>query len=83
MEKHDPFIAEEMKRLSKVLEEAKINEANLTGQLDAAMKRLKTEEGLDSEAQADKKVLELQLELSKIDKEITDKFNILKESYEW
>jgi len=81
--KHDPFIANEMARLSKVLEEAKINEANLTGQLNGAMKRLKEEEGLETVEQADSEIISLQNELAKVDQEITTKFNALKENYEW
>lgn len=76
-------ISKEMKRLSTILEEAKRQEARLTGQLEVAMERLQKEEGLSTIEDAEAEVKKLEKEESMLLLTISAKFEKLQEAYEW
>lgn len=77
------LVSREIKRFQGVLEEAKTNEAKLSGQLESLFHRLETEEGIGTIEEAEKKLIELEKEEIEISKKINVEFSSLKEQYEW
>ena len=76
-------ISKEMTNLSNLLKEAEKNEANLSGRLSESLKRLKSEFGLTSLEAAKKQVVALEGEIKSLSESINQKFQALKEQYEW
>lgn len=80
-----PTVEEIFAELEKLKEEislAKQEKAEKTGQLSEQMKTLKSF-GVNSIAEATKKVAELQREIPELEEQITTAFTELKANYEW
>lgn len=76
-------ISGELDRLFKILDDAKKQEANLTGRLTEAMRRLKEEHGFSSLEEAKEMKLQLEEEIASIETDINTEFAKLQEKYEW
>ena len=75
-------ILEDLEKLSKQIENSKLQKASLSGKLEEQMKTLK-ELGFRSIVEAKKALVTQQAELSKLEKQIEEKYSLLKENYEW
>jgi len=69
--------------LKKGIDEAKLNQAKLKGREEELLSQLKKDHGLSSVEEASKKVLTLEASRVSIEKNIIDKYSVLKEKYEW
>lgn len=76
-------ITSEMERLSRILENAKRNEAVLSGRYEEAMKRLKAEFGFSTVKEAKESLSQMQEEIEGIKTEIQERFDTLQEKYAW
>ena len=76
-------VEKEMGFLTKMVQEAEKNEANLSGQLQASMKRLKEENGLSSVEAAEKELKKTEDEKASLASQIFEKFNTLKTTYDF
>jgi len=76
-------IIEEINSLSAMIEEAKKNEANLSGRIQEAMRRLKEEFKLSSFEEAEKELTKLESEIAGLFSSVQKKFAELKENYSW
>ena len=76
-------ITAEMERLTNILEDAKRNEAVLSGRYEELMKHLKTEFGFSSVKEAKDNLAQMESEIQDIKEEIQTRFSALQEKYAW
>lgn len=76
-------ITKEMAQLTTLLKAAEKEEANLSGRLHEAMKRLKSEFTLDSVEDAQKQLKLMEQQQEKLKTTIAEKFSALQGEYQW
>jgi len=76
-------ITKELTNLIEQVDEAKQKVSVLRGREEESLKRLKEELGSDSVEKASKWLGKEETDIEKIDKDITQKFEELKENYAW
>lgn len=75
-------IIQSLEQLAKQIEDSKTRKNQLSGRLEEQLKTLK-ELGFPSIVKAKDALVSQQAEQSKLEKQITEKYTVLKSEYEW
>jgi hypothetical protein len=74
---------EDLQKLKEAIEEEKANVVRYETTIENLKESLKKDFGLKSFADAEKRLMKLQNEAQKLEKEIEEEWGALKEKYEW
>jgi hypothetical protein len=79
----DESIIQDLEELKERIEETKTAKAQAEGKLDAALERLKNDFHIDSVEEADERIAHLETEEEKLSEELRNRYQSLRENYEW